>query len=136
MCSSVCVSTDAIRPPNNSLRCPPGQAWHPCVVQRREEAAISTERTWHDTQDERKRVLPANIAAKAGCSERTVRRALKCGGPPPRRRPGVRPSNLDPFKLLIDRLLSEGVWNAEVIYAEIRARGYRGGRSILRGLTD
>jgi len=73
-----------------------------------------------------------DIAAKVGCSERTVRRALKRGGPPPRRRPGVRPSKLDPFKPLIDRMLSEDVWNAEVIYAEIRARGYRGGRSILR----
>ncbi len=47
------------------------------------------------------------------------------------RRSGVRPSKLDPYKSLIDRLLSEGVWNAEVIYAEIRAQGYRGGRSIL-----
>ncbi len=72
------------------------------------------------------------IAAEAGCSERTVRRALKRGGPPPRRRPGVRPSKLDPCKPWVDQLLSEGVWNAEVIYAELRAQGYRGGRSILR----
>ena len=46
--------------------------------------------------------------------------------------PGVRPSKLDSYKPLIDQLLSEGVWNAEVIFAEIRAQGYRGGRSILR----
>jgi len=72
------------------------------------------------------------IAAKVGCSERTVRRALKRGGPPPRRRPGIRPSKLDPYKPVIDQLLSEGVWNAEVIFAEIRAQGYQGGRSILR----
>jgi len=72
------------------------------------------------------------IAAQVGCSERTVRRALKRGGPPPRRRPGVRPSKLDPYKPMIDQLLSEGVWNAEVIYTEIRAQGYTGGRSILR----
>jgi transposase len=72
------------------------------------------------------------IAAEVGCSERTVRRALKRGGPPPRRRPGVRPSKLEPYKPVIDQLLSEGVWNAEVIYAEIRALGYPGGRSILR----
>ena len=73
-----------------------------------------------------------DIAARVGCSERTVRRALKRGGPPPRRRPGVRPSKLDPFKPMIDRLLSEDVWNADVIYAEIRARRCRGGRSILQ----
>jgi len=73
-----------------------------------------------------------DIAAEVGCSERTVRRALKRGGPPPRRKPGIRPSKLDDYKPLIDQLLSEDVWNAEVIYAEIRARGYTGGRSILR----
>ena len=32
------------------------------------------------------------IAERAGCSERTVRRALKRGGPPPKRRSGVRTS--------------------------------------------
>ena len=72
------------------------------------------------------------IAMEAGCSERTVRRALKRGGPPPRRRPGIRPGKPDPYKPLVDRLLSENVWNAEVIFAELRAQGYTGGRSILR----
>ncbi|RMH36312.1 MAG: IS21 family transposase [Gammaproteobacteria bacterium] len=72
------------------------------------------------------------IALQVGCSERTVRRALKRGGPPPRRKSGVRASKLDPYKPQVDQLLSEGVWNAEVIFAEIRAQGYQGGRSILR----
>lgn len=72
------------------------------------------------------------IAERLGISERTVRRALSRGGPRPRRRPGIRPSKLDPYKAQIDRLLHEGVWNAEVIFAEIRAAGYHGGRSILR----
>ncbi len=72
------------------------------------------------------------IAEGVGCSERTVRRALKRGGPPPRRRPGKRASKLDPYKGTVDSLLAEGVWNAEVIFAELRARGYPGGRSILR----
>lgn len=73
-----------------------------------------------------------DIAAKLNISERTVRRALKRGGPPPRRRCGVRLSKLDPFKPLIDQLLSEDVWNAEVIFVLIREQGYAGGRSILR----
>ncbi len=72
------------------------------------------------------------IAERVGCSERTVRRALKRGGPPPRRRSGVRPSKLDPYKAQVDQLLAEGVWNATVIFAEIKARGYTGGISILR----
>jgi transposase len=72
------------------------------------------------------------IAERLGISERTVRRALKRGGTPARRRAGIRASKLDAFKGQIDQLLSEGVWNAEVIFAEIQARGYGGGRSILR----
>ena len=33
---------------------------------------------------------------------------------------------------MIDQLLSEGVWNAVVIWRELQARGYGGGVSILR----
>jgi len=73
-----------------------------------------------------------DIAQQVGVSERTVRRALKRGGPPPRRRAGVRPGKLDPYKARVDALLADGVWNAEVIFAELRAQGYTGGRSILR----
>jgi transposase len=73
-----------------------------------------------------------DIAAQLHISERTVRRALQRQGPPSRRRAGIRPSKLDAFKPLIDQLLSEQVWNAEVIFALIREQGYRGGISILR----
>ena len=72
------------------------------------------------------------IAERVSCSERTVRRALQRGGPPPRRRPGVRPSKLDPYKAQVDQLLAEDVWNATVIFAEIKTLGYTGGISILR----
>lgn len=73
-----------------------------------------------------------DIAAQMGCSERTVRRIIRRGGPASGRRPQARGSKLDPYKPLIDRLLGEGVWNAEVIVREIRAAGYRGGRSIVQ----
>ncbi|WP_435104357.1 IS21 family transposase, partial [Arhodomonas sp. AD133] len=73
-----------------------------------------------------------DIAAQMGCSERTVRRILRRGGPAPGRRPGARGSKLDPFKAHVDRLLAEGVWNGEVILREIRDLGYRGGRTILQ----
>ncbi len=72
------------------------------------------------------------IAERVGCSERTVRRALKRGGPPARRRSGIRPSKLDSYKIHVDQMLAEGVWNATVIFAEIKACGYAGGISILR----
>ena len=45
----------------------------------------------------------SEIAERMGCSERTVRRALKRGGPPPRRRAGTRASKLDPYKALVRR---------------------------------
>jgi len=73
-----------------------------------------------------------DIAQEVGLSERTIRRALQRGGLPPRRKPGIQPSKLDPYKAQVDQLLSEGGWNAEVIFAELRARGYTGGISILR----
>ena len=73
-----------------------------------------------------------DIAARVGKSERTVRRALQRGGPPPKRKAGRRRSKLDPYKERVDALLAEGVWNAVVILAKIREAGYEGGISILR----
>ena len=73
-----------------------------------------------------------DIAAKVGVSERTVRRALRRGGPPPKRRRGVRPGKLDPYKAEVDAMLSDGIWNAEVIYARLRELGYTGSRTLLR----
>ena len=79
----------------------------------------------------RQGVYLKDIAAELGLHPRTVRRALKRGSEPPRR-PKRRPSKLDPYKLRIDEMLAEGIWNAEVIYRDIRQAGYAGGRSILR----
>lgn len=57
---------------------------------------------------------------------------MKWQGPPPKRRPGIRPGKLDDFKPVIDALLAKNVWNAEVIFAEIKEQGYAGGITILR----
>jgi transposase len=74
-----------------------------------------------------------DIAEELGVHPRTVRRALKRGAAPSgKRRPAARRSKLDPFKPLIDRLLSEGVWNSVVIQREIEAQGYTGRGAILR----
>ena len=73
-----------------------------------------------------------DIACQAGCSVSTVKRALSRQGPPPKRRPGIRPSKLDDFKPIIGALLADNVWNAEVIFAEIKDQGYTGGITILR----
>jgi transposase len=76
-------------------------------------------------------VYQKDIAAELGVHPKTVSRALKRGAAPaPQRKP--RSSKLDPFKPAVDHLLTEGVWNAVVIFREIQAQGYRGGMSILR----
>lgn len=72
-----------------------------------------------------------DIAAELGVHPRTVRRALKRGGAPEVERK-KRGSKLDGYKATIDRLLSEGVWNAHVLLREVEKEGYRGGYTILR----
>lgn len=76
-------------------------------------------------------MLITDIAAEIGCSRRTVTRTLQRGGAPRRRRRRRRGSKLDPFKPTVDHFLDRGVWNAEVIFRELRAAGYDGGRTIL-----
>ena len=72
-----------------------------------------------------------DIANELGVHPRTVSRALKRGNAPQRERK-KQSSKLDAYKAEVDRLLSEGVWNTVVILREIRAKGYEGGRTILR----
>lgn len=76
-------------------------------------------------------VFIKDIAEELGVHPRTVSRALERKGAPSRKRPQVE-SKLEPYKPKIDRLLSEGVWNANVILREIQAEGYDGGYTILR----
>jgi transposase len=77
-----------------------------------------------------------DIAEELGVHPRTVKRALARRGAPSGKRPKARISKLDAYKELIDQLLSEGVWNAQVILREIQARGYLGQGSILRAYVQ
>lgn len=72
-----------------------------------------------------------DIAAELGLHPKTVSRALKRGGAA-KRAAHQRESKLDRYKGTVDRLLSEGVWNAVVIYRAIQAEGYEGQQTILR----
>lgn len=72
-----------------------------------------------------------DIAAELGVHPRTVSRALKRGNAPQRERKRSA-SKLEPYKPTIDKLLSEGVWNAKVILREVQAEGYTGGYTMLR----
>lgn len=51
---------------------------------------------------------------------------------PPARKTRHKMVKLKPFMDYIDMRLAENVWNSEVIFAEIKAMGYTGGRSMLR----
>lgn len=73
-----------------------------------------------------------DIAHRIGCSERTVRRYLALPAPPTGKAKHRRPSKLDPFKLAIDELLEQEVWNAEVIFQQLLERGYTGGSTLVR----
>jgi len=80
-----------------------------------------------------KGIYQRDIAERMGCSERTVRRIIRRGGPAPGRRPRARGSRkLAGFEPLIDECLKDDIWNCEVIFQRLRAAGYTGGRSILR----
>jgi transposase len=79
----------------------------------------------------RRGVYQKDIAEQLGVHPKTVSRALKRGAAPQstHRR---RVSKLDAYKPTVDRLLTEGVWNAVVILREIQAAGYTGGYTMLR----
>ncbi len=75
----------------------------------------------------------SEVARLTGRDRKTVRRLLRDGGPRPRATREVS-SKLDPFRAyLLGRVLGEDpVSNSEVLFDEIRAQGYSGGRSILK----
>lgn len=75
----------------------------------------------------------SEIARLTGRDRKTVRRLIQEGGPKPRAARAV-PSKLDPYRdYLLARVMGEDpVTNSEVLYDEIRGKGYNGGRSILK----
>jgi len=79
----------------------------------------------------RQGVYLKDIAAELGVHPKTVSRALKRGSAPKPER-GRRSSKLDGYKEVIDQRLGEGVWNAAVIYEELKQAGYEGKATILR----
>jgi transposase len=79
----------------------------------------------------RRGVLIKDIAEELGVHPKTVSRALKRNGAPDPERKSTA-TKLEPYQPKVDRLLSEGVWNAKVILREIQAEGYTGGYTMLR----
>lgn len=72
------------------------------------------------------------ISTLTGYDRKTIRKYLRTPKLPrygPRRKRG---SQLEPFSAYIQERLSAGVWNAVVLLAELKARGYRGGYTTLK----
>lgn len=73
------------------------------------------------------------ISGLTGYDRKTIRKYLiqpesaPAYGPRP-----AAPSKLDAFKPYLDERLKAGVWNAQVLLRELRARGYPGGYTILK----
>lgn len=72
-----------------------------------------------------------DIAHTLGVHPRTIRRALERGSAP-RGRKKSRISKLEPFKVEIDRLLGEGIWNGMVVFRKLQEQGYTGSAITLR----
>jgi len=74
----------------------------------------------------------SDISLMTGYSRPTVRKYLRDHQIPFYGPRAARPSKLDEYKTYIAERMRAGVWNAEVLLREIRARGYTGGYSILK----
>lgn len=76
-------------------------------------------------------VYQKDVAAELGVHPKTISRALRRGSAPrgPRARGFVK---LSPYLATVDRLLSEGAWNAVVIQRILEEQGYAGGVSQLK----
>lgn len=72
-----------------------------------------------------------DIAAELGVHPKTVSRALKRGSAPQPVKKN-KDSKLEAYKIKIDQLLSNNVWNAMVILRELQAEGYDGEVSLIR----
>ena len=72
-----------------------------------------------------------DIAEEMGLHPKTVSRALKRGSAPKRIEKQV-VGKLEPYKGMIDQLLTAGVWNGMVIWRKLQEAGYSGGYTMVR----
>jgi transposase len=74
-------------------------------------------------------------ARKLGCARVTVRKTLRTGRKKRKRtitHPGPRPSKLDPYRTVIQRLVTEDQLTGVLVLDDIKKLGYAGGHSILQ----
>ena len=88
----------------------------------------------HDIQQFKRQGLSVSaISALTGYDRKTIRRYLNSQDAVPIYGPRApRPTLLDPYLPYLEQRLQAGVWNAVVLLAELRERGYPGGYTILK----
>lgn len=74
----------------------------------------------------------SQIANELGRDRKTISKWLAESEPKSYQRRSLHPSKLEPFKSYVRLRMEEGCLNANVIYEEIRAKGYTGGKTMLR----
>jgi transposase len=73
------------------------------------------------------------IARRFGMARKTVRQFIRAQSFPERSRPASRGSLLDPYKPYILKRWQQGCCNGAQLYEEIKAAGYLGSASLLKG---
>ena len=79
-----------------------------------------------------KGVSISDIARLTGHDRKTVRAVIQGPLLRQRRPPAPRASKLDPYTAYLTQRLEDGVFNAQKLFHEIQAQGYRGQRSLVR----
>lgn len=74
----------------------------------------------------------SKVSRDTGISRNTIRKYLREGEQEHGLKGCKRPSKLDPYKTQIDELIASGIYNAEVIYTRIVAKGYSGKVTIIK----
>jgi transposase len=86
----------------------------------------------HAHQLFRQGCTPSEIARRLQLNRRTVRRYLGMEMMPERQTRTKRGSLLDPHTAFLQKRLEEGCHNASQLHRELRARGYSGGRTLVK----
>ncbi|HNS53106.1 MAG TPA: IS21 family transposase [Anaerolineae bacterium] len=79
----------------------------------------------------RRGVTISDLARETGHDRKTIRSVVRGPTVPPRKRK-PRAKKLDPFVQYLEMRMQEGVLNCNKLLEEIRKRGYRGGKSLVK----
>lgn len=74
----------------------------------------------------------SKVSRDTGMSRNTIRKYLRDGEQKHGLKGRKRPSKLEPFKEIIDKLISSGIYNAQVIYERLAEIGYTGKVTIIK----